>query len=127
MSAPTTDTPTSTDTSRRSFLRNGLTVAGGMTAFVAALSPLRDMDPDDKPSLSKFLQKHYKEMDEADMEEALARITAEVKKRYDIDPVVRDVRSKAGGEFVYALNLSRCIGCRKFNGQRGNGKRFKTY
>ena len=102
-----------TESSRRSFLRNGLTVAGGMTAFVAALSPLRDIDPDDKPSLSKFLQKHYKEMDEGDMDEALARIAAEVKKRYDIDPIVRDVRSQSGVEFVYALNLSRCVGCRK--------------
>lgn len=101
------------ETSRRSFLRNGLTVAGGMTAFVAALSPLRDLDPEDKPSISKFLQKHYKEMDEADMAEALARISAEVKKRYDIEPNVRDIRSKSGVEFVYALNISRCIGCRK--------------
>ena len=99
--------------SRRSFLRNGVSVAGALTACLGALSPLRDLDDDDLPSIQKFLQRHYKEMSAEDMDEALSRITTEVKKRYDVDAVVRDIKPKAGVEFVYALNLSRCIGCRK--------------
>ena len=101
------------DVSRRSFLRNGLSVVSAMTACVSALEPLRDLDADDVPSLEKFFQRHYKEMSAGEMKGVLARIRAEVKKRWNVDPVVRDVRAKDGVEFVYALNLTRCIGCRK--------------
>ncbi len=99
--------------SRRSFLRNGVTIVGGMSAFVAALSPLREIDPDDLPTLEGFIQKHYKEMDGLEMQVALKRIKGEVDKRFDIDCDVRDIRPKEGVEYVYALNLSRCVGCRK--------------
>jgi len=98
---------------RRSFLRQGVTAMAGMTAFVSALSPLADLEPDDLPSVEEFVQKHYKEMTEADMAAALARIRAEVRKRHDLDPVVRDLKPMDGVEFVYALNLSRCVGCRR--------------
>ncbi|MCP5024506.1 MAG: 4Fe-4S dicluster domain-containing protein [bacterium] len=103
----------SPDLSRRSFLRGGLSVAAGMGAFVAALKPLADMDPDDIPSLEGFLQKHYKEMDAEDMEAALKRISDKVEARWDVVPNVRDVKPEEGVEFLYALNLSRCIGCRR--------------
>ncbi len=99
--------------SRRNFLRQGVTALAGLSAFVAALRPLADMDPDDIPSMEGFIQKHYKEMDGQDMETALARISGEVQKRYAIDASVRDVTPLDGVEFVYALNLSRCVGCRK--------------
>ncbi|MCB9913757.1 MAG: 4Fe-4S dicluster domain-containing protein [Planctomycetes bacterium] len=99
--------------SRRSFLRNGVAMAGGMAAFVAALRPLAELGEGALPSMDEFLQKHYKEMNEQEMQAALARIEAKVKERWDVDAEVRDVRPRDGVEFVYALNLSRCIGCRK--------------
>jgi len=99
--------------SRRSFLRTGTAVAGGLAAMAAALSPLRELAGENDFSLEKFIQKHYKEMTPKDMESALRRIAGEVEARYHVRPEIRDVRSKAGVEFVYALNLSRCIGCRK--------------
>ncbi|RKY19411.1 MAG: 4Fe-4S ferredoxin [Planctomycetota bacterium] len=98
---------------RRSFLRKGVTAVAGMSAMVAALSPLKDLDPEDVPSLQELLQKHYRDMDEGELDTALERIRDEVKRRYEVDAVVRDVRSTDGVEFVYALNLSRCIGCRE--------------
>ncbi len=98
---------------RRSFLRRGAAVTGGLAALAASLSPLRDLDGDDIPSVQKFLQKHYKEMSGEEMEEALARIRKEVEKRYDVRPDIRDFKPMDGVEFVYGLNLSRCIGCRK--------------
>ena len=100
-------------TSRRSFLRNSVTVVSAMAASVAALSPLKDIDPDDIPSVEQLLQKHYKEMSPGEMATVLDRITHEVSRRYDVDAVVRDIRPKEGVEFVYALNLTRCVGCRK--------------
>jgi Fe-S-cluster-containing dehydrogenase component len=98
---------------RRSFLRTGITVAAGMGAFVAALEPLSELDPEDIPSLDDFIQKHYKEMSAEDMRGALDRIAEKVKQRFDVLPNLRDVRPQEGVEFVYALNLSRCVGCRK--------------
>lgn len=98
---------------RRSFLRTSAAAVGGMAAFVAALSPLRDLDGDDLPSLEAFLQKHYKQMNGQEMAAALGRIRRQVQKRYDVRPEIQDIKPMDGVEFVYALNLSRCIGCRK--------------
>lgn len=98
---------------RRSFLRQGLAVAGGMAAFAAALKPLADLDPDDIPSIEEFIQKHYKEMSTDEMAAALKRIADKVERRYTVRPEIKDIKPMDGVEFVYALNLSRCIGCRK--------------
>ena len=95
--------------SRRSFLRNGVAVVSAMAASVAALSPLRDLDPDDIPSLEQILQKHYKEMSpERDGARRSSASRDDVKKRnYGIRRGSgRDVRPTAGVEFVYALNLT---------------------
>ena len=105
--------PASPRLTRRGFLRTGSAAVGGMAAVVAALSPLRDLDGDDLPSIERLLQKHYKEMSPEELARALARISAEVERRYDVRPHVRDIRPGSGVEFVYALNLSRCIGCRR--------------
>ncbi|MFG0284701.1 MAG: 4Fe-4S dicluster domain-containing protein [Phycisphaerales bacterium JB039] len=100
-------------TTRRSFLRTSVAAAGGLTALVAALQPLRNLPPDALPSLDDFLQKHYKEMSPEEIETALERIRKKVEQRFGVRPDLRDVRPRDGVEFVYALNISRCIGCRK--------------
>jgi len=84
-----------------------------MAAIVAALSPLRDLPDGTIPSLEQFLQKHYKEMSPEEMDKALARISREVEERYGVVPNIQDHKPLEGVQFVYALNLSRCIGCRK--------------
>ncbi len=100
-------------TTRRNFLRTAVAGAGGLAAFAAALSPLRNLKAEDIASPEQFLQKHYKEMTPEEMEAALERIRAAVEKRYHVRPHIRDIKPQAGVEFAYALNLSRCIGCRK--------------
>ena len=98
---------------RRSFLRKGLTAATGVGALAAALSPLRHLADGDFAPLKSLLQSHYREMDPAELEEALERIRGEVEQRFGVRPELRDIKAQDGVEFVYALNLSRCIGCRK--------------
>ena len=98
---------------RRGFLRRGCAVIGGITALAASLNPLAKLDSDDLPSLEELFQKHYKEMNNEEMAEVLARIGQEVKKRYNVTAKITDVKAMDGVEYVYALNLSRCIGCRK--------------
>src|SRR6185369_1958005 len=96
---------------RRSFLRTSALAISGVAAIAAALEPLRDLN--DYTSVQKFFQKHYKELTPQEMEKILARITDEVEKQYKIRPHVKDYKPMNGVEFVYCLNLTRCIGCRK--------------
>ena len=97
----------------RSFLRRSTVATGAVAAIAASLSPLRELTDTDEFSVAKFLQKHYKEMDAQEMAAALQRIADDVEKRYELRPDIRDIKPMDGVEFVYALNLSRCIGCRK--------------
>ena len=103
----------SPDLTRRGFLRKGAAAVAGASAFAAALSPLRNLDPDDLPTAERFFQKHYKEMTPQEKEAVLARIAREVERRYGKHVKVQDPPPLDGVEYVYALNLSRCIGCRK--------------
>ena len=59
------------------------------------------------------MQKYYKEMTPEDMAKVIKRIENEMEKQYGIRPHVRDLKPMDGVEFVYCLNLTRCIGCRK--------------
>lgn len=96
--------------SRRTFLKSAAAVSG-LAAIAAALEPLRHLQ--DFTSVEEFLQKHYHELTPAEMAATLRRIQAQVKDRHGVDATVRDVKPMDGVEFVYALNLTRCIGCRK--------------
>ena len=98
---------------RRGFLYQGLAVLTGISAVAAAASPLRHLDPDDIPSLEEFLQKHYKEMTPEDKEQVFERIREAVAKRHGVQPQLTDPPPLDGVEFVYGLNITRCVGCRR--------------
>lgn len=97
--------------SRRDFLKRSAAVTTGVAAMVAALSPLKDFD--ENISKEEFLQKHYKELSKDEMKDVLKRIEKEVEKEYGVRPELRDIKAMDGVQFAYALNLTRCIGCRK--------------
>jgi molybdopterin-containing oxidoreductase family iron-sulfur binding subunit len=109
----TEDSSRPVEVTRRGFLRKGAAGVAGAAAFAAALSPLRDLESDDIPTLEEFLQKHYQEMTPDDKKAVLERIAARVESRYGVKPHLTDPPPLDGVEFVYGLNLSRCIGCRK--------------
>ena len=108
--APSTDV---NEVTRRGFLSKGVAAVAGVTALAAAASPLRHLDPQDIPSLEEFLQKHYKEMTPQDKEQVFDRIRKTVQDRYNVRLDISDPPPLDGVEFVYGLNISRCIGCRK--------------
>ncbi|MFH1748150.1 MAG: 4Fe-4S dicluster domain-containing protein [Planctomycetota bacterium] len=103
----------SPELTRRGFLRKGAAAVAGVSAVAAALSPLRDLPEGDIPSLAEFLQKHYKEMTPEDKRAVFERIEHQVKSRHGVTTNLQDPPPLEGVEFVYGLNLSRCIGCRK--------------
>lgn len=106
-------TASGSDVSRRKFLTHGVAALAGVSGIAAALSPLRNLDSDDAPTIQEFLQAHYKEMTPEDKERVFSRIRDEVKNRYNVTARLSDPPPIDGVEFVYGLNLSRCIGCRK--------------
>jgi len=103
----------SPELSRRGFLRKGAAAVAGGAALAGALSPLRNLAPRDVPTLAELFQKHYKEMTPEEKQQVLARIAREVEQRYGRRVTVQDPPPLDGVEYVYALNISRCIGCRK--------------
>ncbi len=95
---------------RRSFLR-GSAAFSGLAALAASLAPLREFK--NFTTTEEFLQKYYKELTPDEMKKVLAHIESEVERQYGVRPHVRDLKPMDGVEFVYCLNLTRCIGCRK--------------
>jgi len=96
---------------RRSFLKTGIAVAALSTGGAIALSPIRESD---QPlSIDEFLQRHYNQLTPQQMEKILKRIEREMKRDYDVEADVRNIKPMPGVEFAYALDLGRCIGCRR--------------
>ena len=106
-------TPARSGMTRRSFLRKSVTAAGGLAAFGAALSPLKELaNSDSSFSFDAFFQKHYKELDPDEKRKVFARIEGELSHRYGVNARISDPLPLDGVEFAYALNLSRCNGNR---------------
>ncbi len=101
------------DVTRRRFLHKGLVALTGAAAAAAAVSPLRHLDPDELPSVAELLQKHYKEMTPEDKELVFERILEAVNKRHNVEAELADPPPLDGVEFVYGLNITRCVGCRR--------------
>ena len=61
----------------------------------------------------KYLQKHFLELSPQEVERRLARLSAEYAKQLGQPVSVSGTTAKPGVVFGYALDLSRCIGCRR--------------
>jgi Fe-S-cluster-containing dehydrogenase component len=110
-SRPSDPAPGRREINRRTFLRSGAVATSALAALAASLSPLRELK--NFPSVEQWRQKYYKELTAGEMAGVLRRIEAEVERQYGVRPRVRDLKPMNGVEFVYALNLTRCVGCRK--------------
>lgn len=96
---------------RRSFIKAGIGSAAAVTGLGAALSPLKDLEGGF--SLDKMLQDHYDRLTPEQMEKILERIKKKAKKDYGVSVNVTDPKPMNGVEYAYALNIGRCIGCRR--------------
>src|SRR5512139_4292999 len=87
----------------------GATLGAG--AFAEAMAPLRSWAKD--LTLDQFLQRNYREMDEAALAEVIRRHEQEALRDHGREVHIGDYRPIEGVSFGYALNLSLCVGCRK--------------
>lgn len=97
---------------RRTFLRGTAGAMAGMAGLVAALRPLLALERGET-TLADLLQKHYRELQPDELQRILADLETECAAQYGVRPTIRDIKPTAGVEFAYALNLGRCVGCRR--------------
>jgi len=88
---------------RREFLK---TAAIASTA--AVLAGCGSMMPKEE-----FLQKHFKTLTKPELDEVIQRLEAGYAKKFGKKFTVSAAEPIAGTEFAYALDISRCIGCRR--------------
>jgi molybdopterin-containing oxidoreductase family iron-sulfur binding subunit len=97
---------------RRTFLKGTAAAMAGMAGLVAALSPLLALERGEI-TLDDLLQKHYRELSPAELQRIIAALADKCEKERGVRPTIRDLKPLVGVGFGYALNLTRCIGCRK--------------
>lgn len=96
---------------RRSFLKFGAAAAAAYAGFSVALSPLKDLK--EHISIEEFLQQHYERLTPEHMQKILARIEKEIQRDYHVRATVKDIKPMHGVEYAFALNIGKCIGCRR--------------
>ena len=96
---------------RRSFIKFGALASFFAAGGAAALSPLLDLDPD--VSIDEFLQQHYDRLTPEKMAAILKRIEEKIEKEQGVKANVQDIKPLDGAQYAYALNIGRCIGCRR--------------
>jgi len=97
---------------RRTFLKGTAAAMAGLAGLVAALKPLLALERGEM-TLDDLLQKHYRELKPEELQRILRELEARCAREHGVQPVIRDLKPLPGVEFGYALNLTRCIGCRK--------------
>ena len=88
--------------SRRAFLKAASATCA--TAVLAACDP---------ESREAFFQAHFKELSPQDLARHIERLRRKCKRRYRKEVRIGAELALPGVQFAYALDLSRCIGCRR--------------
>jgi len=86
-------------------------VLKGIAAGIAALA-IPACKPG-SPAWEAFFQKHFKEMSKDELKEVIARLEKEYYEKYKKKFHIKTTPAIPGVLFGYALDLSRCIGCRR--------------
>ena len=96
---------------RRDFITGMAVTLAAAGAGAAALSPL--IRAEEVPSVKDFFQKHYKELTPEEKMAIFARLEKKVQDTYGVQARIGDPPPLENVSFAYALNIGRCIGCRK--------------
>lgn len=98
--------------SRRDFLKKAGTVGAG--AFVGAAALLTGSDEAEASSTwAEWFQRNYRLMTDEEKREAVERLELRYTEEYGKKTTVDTTEAKEGVLFGYALNIQKCIGCRR--------------
>jgi Fe-S-cluster-containing dehydrogenase component len=92
---------------RRSFIANLLSFLFGLLLPDRSGAFLRGIEMDE------LFQRHFREMSEDEKRAIIARLEEKYRKKYGRTIKVKTTPAVEETEFGYALNLSKCIGCRR--------------
>ncbi len=81
--------------------------------FALAGAALTSGCASDKLALDEYVQKHFKDLSEDQLKAVLTRLETEYSAKYGKNVSVSATPPMDGVLFGYALDLSRCIGCRR--------------
>jgi Fe-S-cluster-containing dehydrogenase component len=96
---------------RRSFLKAGAFGSFLACGLAAGLEPLRHFESD--TDAEAFLQQQYERLTPEMMKQILRRMEKEVEESHGVKAHIDDPKPASGVQFAYALNIGRCIGCRR--------------
>mgnify|MGYP000582625473 FL=1 len=94
--------------SRRDFLKKM-----GVAAAVTVAAPAAAATTAEAGSIAEALQGHFQLMSDEEKKEAIARLEKRYSEQYNKQVTVADTPAPEGVLFGYALNISKCIGCRR--------------
>ena len=97
---------------RRTFLKGAGMAMAGMAGLAAALKPLMQLESG-AITLDDLLKTHYSELTPDKLDTIIKDLEAKTEKSYGKRPVIQDPKPLEDVEFAYALNLSKCVGCRR--------------
>jgi ferredoxin len=97
--------------SRRDFITGMALTIAAAGAGAAALSPL--INAEEVPSVDDILQQHYARLTTDEKKAIFARLENEISSKYGVKATISDPQPLDGVVYGYALNIGRCIGCRK--------------
>ena len=110
--APATTAPSVTSGSRRNFLIGGGMLSMSSLMGAAALMTQSD-DPKAATSWAEHFQGNYRLMTPEEKAEAAARLARRYTAQYRKDVTVSTTEAAPGVLMGYALNIRKCIGCRR--------------
>lgn len=96
---------------RRDFLKAGALACLFGGGAVTAMAPLRHIKTE--TDLEEWMQQQYERLTPEMMEKILQRLEEKVKDKYGVDVTIEDDKPLPGVQYAYALNIGRCIGCRR--------------
>ena len=101
--------------SRRGFLRNvGIAGAAALVASpVSVEASVGSANPDAETTVAEMLQGHFVLMSDDDKKQAIERLEKRYSAKYGKKTTVSVAPAPEGVLFGYALNISKCIGCRR--------------
>lgn len=85
----------------------------GRRGFLAGMAGLIGAGMLSSCTWQEFFQQHFKRMTEKELQETVERLKADYKAKYGKDFVVGTEGPIDGTLFAYALDIQRCIGCRR--------------
>ena len=110
MNDPQDSTLSPAETSASGVSRRDLIVG---TFYGLAAAALASGCSADKEALDEYVQKHFKDLSPDELKQVIARMEKNYEKEYGAKVNVSATPPMPGVLFGYALDLSRCIGCRR--------------